>query len=61
MGHEPHSDREHDEQVSQHDELTSIASNKIVARQSDGVKSKNSYENVLHAPNVLKILNRRNR
>jgi hypothetical protein len=41
VGHEPDSDREHDKQVSQHDEFTSIASKKIVACDSGGVKSKN--------------------
>jgi hypothetical protein len=40
MGHEPDGDREHNEQVGQHDEITSITSKKIVACESGGVKSK---------------------
>jgi len=44
MGHEPDGDREHDEQVGQHDEITSITSKKIVACESVGVESKDCRE-----------------
>jgi hypothetical protein len=44
MGHEPDSDREHNEQVGQHDEITSMTSKKIVACESGCVKSKDCRE-----------------
>jgi hypothetical protein len=44
MGHEPDGDGEHNEQVGQHDEITSITSKKIVACESGGVKSKDDRD-----------------
>jgi len=44
MGYEPDGDREHNEQVGQHNEITSITSKKIVACESGGVKSKSCHQ-----------------